>query len=169
MRTVPGRSPGSFRPLARTMGCSTWHSPQHEYLLCFLEWGALFVSPGATAGAASLLEHLQGQGLHSGSQARASAPFRSGCRCFLREEGAPSWRTRSSLLSTQQQVWGWLTHILSRSGSSLNQNCSPRARLWAFPHLSLLSQAGGWGGRGCGGGAAGAHERTAGQGACTAP
>lgn len=83
METVAEHSPGSHRPLARTMGCSTWH-PYKECLLCFLEWG--LVCSCSPAGAGSLLAHLQDQGSSSGSHARALAgrPCRSPCRCFLR-------------------------------------------------------------------------------------
>lgn len=91
MGTVPESPPGSCRPLAGTMGCSTWHRPPTPRSMCFASWTGgpcLFPHQPQMDQAASLHTcrlgdptlRLTCKGQVPGG---ASAPFRSGCRCFL--------------------------------------------------------------------------------------
>lgn len=148
MGTVPGSPPGSYRPLAGTMGCSTWHAPPTpEYLLCFLVWGTLFVPTSATDGAGRLLAHLQTRGPHT--QIHMQGPSARQGQHTLQvwvQVLPPSLSVAPCLLGAQRQMRGLAnSHPVPQLRLHEHGASSVQSRGMADTHLShhlpLLSQA----------------------------
>ena len=157
MGTVPGRPPGSRRPLAGTMGSNTWHSlpPPHEYVLCFLEWGAACVSASTTTGTAPprtpagrdptlRLTGKSPRALRSAAGV-SSAPSRHPA------PDAGSGRLTSCPRALAPRTRRCVCSGPGMAGTRLSHNLPP-------PPGAQLGWGGGQSGRGHGGGAAGAHE-----------
>lgn len=172
MGTVSAPPPGSHRALAGTMGFNTWHTTAPPPSFCFASCSrdpCVFPCQPQLEQAVSLHTCRDGEPalrltLQSQEPGKASAPFRSGRRCFLL--GLPGSPPPSAgLLCSAPDGPGSLTSC-PQPGSLNTGAVSPGA--WAgrpssFPPPPLAQWAGVVDSGGRMGGSAGAHESTPGR------
>lgn len=115
--------------------------PTPEYVLCFLEWGPLFVSTPTTDGSGGLLAHLQAGGPHT--QTHMQGPSARQGQCTLQvwvQVFPPRLSVAPCLLSTQRQMQGLAnSHPVPQPRLHEHWSCiCPRSRHGRHPSFPPL-------------------------------